>query len=195
MSNLFQKQCYTVSEKVSLWSLAFRYLRVWYRDGNGGRELSPKVGCIAAHTHRTSVLSSPCPDDIRHGETVRKSPFLFRNGKRATGISKDLSTLELRNDTWIWGTILNQREIYAVPPPQPTSVYVSLICFPIPDVVLKPGRHGSAGKGTFPNVPLDEVLTLCSFSEGSSNLSPHHRQGPHPLGLSVTYMPPSSILT
>ncbi|XP_006944202.1 cx9C motif-containing protein 4 isoform X1 [Panthera pardus] len=27
-------------------------------DGNGGRELSPKVGCIAAHIHTTSVLSS-----------------------------------------------------------------------------------------------------------------------------------------
>lgn len=122
--------------------------------GMGDFSFIERLGCIAVDIHNISFLSNPCLHDFRHGEILCKSNFLFRNVKRATGKSTDLSTPKVSNYTWILETILNQRKIHAVPPPQPISVYVCLIWFSIPCAVLKPGRHGSTGKGTYPRCYL-----------------------------------------
>lgn len=177
MSNLLQKQCYTVSEKVSLLSLAAAtfykgFLGICLLDtgkGNWGLQFFFKVGCIAADIHKTSFLSSPCLDHMRRGKIIYN--FLLRCAKRAMGKSTDPPTPKIRSYTWILGMILNQRKIHALLCPQPICIYIPLIWFSIPCILLKPGRQGSTGKGTFPTCYLKRCWCFALFSQVSSNPS------------------------
>lgn len=136
-----------------------RLLRICLLQGrvSGGLGFWFKVGCLTVVTHDASFRSSPCLD-LKPGDILCQRSFLWTYVKVHTSQLPRLGIY-----TWILGTIRNPSQIEAAPPPQPMGVCVRSSSFSSPCVVLKPGRQGSTGKGTFPGGSLKKCWCFCSF--------------------------------
>lgn len=108
--------------------------------------------------------------------------------------STNIPSHKFTNYTRILGTILYQRKLYAMLPPQSIRVYVSDLIFYFL-CVSETRQIWQYWKGNIPKVLLEEVLMLCSFLPSQFQPKSPHTWASKSSELAVMYMPTISIFT